>query len=406
MDGALLVAAGTLLLTILGIAEYLFHKRNLRSVPIRIHVNGTRGKSGVTRLIAAGLQAGGIRTCAKTTGTLPRMIFPNGDEYPVFRPGRTNINEQIRIVCAAARAQAEALVIECMALQPHLQSICELKLIHSTHGVITNTRADHLDVMGPETIDVAKALAGTCPVKGKLFTAEQRYQGVLRDAALDRESEIVVVEDDEVAQVTWDELERFPYVEHPDNVALALKVCQDLGVAREVALCGMIDATPDPGVMTVYHVRRPQQHISFVNGFAANDPESTGKIWEMMIQRCGQQRRRIAVINCRADRMDRSEQLANACVEWSPADNYLVIGTATDVFARRASQIGIERQRIVQQENRSVDELIQQLGRLSGASAMIMGMGNIAGPGIQLAKHYNEQSSIDSTTQRQIAEAA
>ena len=43
-------------------------------IPIRIHVNGTRGKSSVTRLIAAGLRAGGKRTFAKTTGTAPRVI--------------------------------------------------------------------------------------------------------------------------------------------------------------------------------------------------------------------------------------------------------------------------------------------------------------------------------------------
>jgi len=69
-----------------GLGEGLTHRRRLRRIPIRIHVNGTRGKSSVSRLIAAGLRAGGIRTCCKTTGTLPRMILPDGSEYPVFRP--------------------------------------------------------------------------------------------------------------------------------------------------------------------------------------------------------------------------------------------------------------------------------------------------------------------------------
>ena len=86
---------------LLGALEYARHVRRLRSIPLRIHVNGTRGKSAVTRLIAAGLREGGIRTCAKTTGTLPRMIFPDGSEYPVFRPSRPNVIEQLRIVKAA-----------------------------------------------------------------------------------------------------------------------------------------------------------------------------------------------------------------------------------------------------------------------------------------------------------------
>ena len=33
-----------------------------------IHVNGTRGKSTVSRLIEAGLRAGGLRVFCKTTG--------------------------------------------------------------------------------------------------------------------------------------------------------------------------------------------------------------------------------------------------------------------------------------------------------------------------------------------------
>ncbi len=252
MDGSLLVAAGTALISSMGILEAWWHRRALHSIPIRIHVNGTRGKSGVTRLIAAGLRAGGLRTCAKTTGTLPRMIAPDGREYPVFRPARANVIEQIRVVRAAAREQVDALVIECMALQPALQSLCELKLVQATHGVITNARADHLDVMGPDVEDVARALAGTVPVRGKLFTAEQKHLGPLRTAARDRECQVICIDDDDVASVSWDELERFPYVEHPDNVALALRVCGDLGIDRETALRGMWEAQPDPGVMTVY----------------------------------------------------------------------------------------------------------------------------------------------------------
>ena len=44
----------TILLIVYWIVEYTKHLRNVKKVPIRIHVNGTRGKSSVTRLIAAG----------------------------------------------------------------------------------------------------------------------------------------------------------------------------------------------------------------------------------------------------------------------------------------------------------------------------------------------------------------
>src|SRR5258708_1631981 len=64
------------------------HRRNLRAIPVRIHVAGTRGKSTTTRLIAAGLHADSLRVVAKTTGTEPRLIRPDGSEvaWPRRRP--------------------------------------------------------------------------------------------------------------------------------------------------------------------------------------------------------------------------------------------------------------------------------------------------------------------------------
>ena len=62
-----LVILGALIITlcIAGLLEYHFHLNSLKSIPLRIHVNGTRGKSSVTRLIAAGLREGGLKTFAK-----------------------------------------------------------------------------------------------------------------------------------------------------------------------------------------------------------------------------------------------------------------------------------------------------------------------------------------------------
>ena len=58
-----------LILIILGVFESRMHQIALSKIPIRIHINGTRGKSSVTRLIAAGLRSHGIKTFAKTTGS-------------------------------------------------------------------------------------------------------------------------------------------------------------------------------------------------------------------------------------------------------------------------------------------------------------------------------------------------
>lgn len=395
MNGILLLALITIGLIAIGFAEALLHRRNLDKLPLRIHVNGTRGKSSVTRLIAAGLREGGVVTCAKTTGTLPRMIMPDAKEYPVFRPSGANVIEQIRIVRAAASYAAEALVIECMALIPFLQWLCEARLVRATHAVITNAREDHLDVMGPTEADVATALAGMIPANGKLFTAERRHLDVFQQVASDRRTQLIAVTAAEVAGITADELAGFSYVEHAENVALALRVCADIGIDRTTALRGMHKAKPDPGAMTDHEVRYFGRQMHFVNGFAANDPESTQRIWTMAIERFPHVERRIAVFNCRADRPDRSQQLGRACVAWPPADCYLLIGSGTYLFARAADAAGMEMQKVVFAENRRVEEIFEAILEQTGRSALVMGMGNIGGPGLEVIRYFQNRSTLE-----------
>src|SRR5512146_1649357 len=129
MSGPNILLIIFVMFVVFGIWEALLHTKNLSRIPIRIHVNGTRGKSSVVRLIAGGLREGGIVTCAKTTGTLARMILPDASEYPIFRPAGANVIEQVRIVSVAAGYGAQAIVVECMALQPHLQWLSESRLL-------------------------------------------------------------------------------------------------------------------------------------------------------------------------------------------------------------------------------------------------------------------------------------
>ena len=111
-----------------------------------VHVNGTRGKSTVCRLIEAGLRAGGLRVFCKTTGTDPMTIDVSGNEEPLHRRGKANIKEQVGILRRAAAQNAEVLVIECMALQPEYQRCAQHRILQADVGVITNVRHDHADV--------------------------------------------------------------------------------------------------------------------------------------------------------------------------------------------------------------------------------------------------------------------
>ena len=141
---------GILLLILLGLGliEAHYHKLALAQLSIRIHVNGSRGKSSVTRLIASGLRAGGLKTLAKTTGTAPRIIDENGKDRIIHRLRSASIGEQVRLLRNFAKKKPGAVVIECMAVNPQYQWVAEQKMIQSTISVMTNVRPDHLDEMG------------------------------------------------------------------------------------------------------------------------------------------------------------------------------------------------------------------------------------------------------------------
>jgi poly-gamma-glutamate synthase PgsB/CapB len=388
----LLIACGVLIA--MGALELIVHRRRLARIPIRIHVNGTRGKTSVTRLIAAGLREAGVRCVAKTTGTVPRFILPNGREVPVYRPGGANVIEQKQAVTMAAAQRAEALVVECMALQPSLQWLSESKLVRATHGAITNARPDHLDVMGPSEEDVARALAGTVPVAGVFLTAERKHRAFFQQVAEDRGSRFHAAE--EISQpLTTEDVEAFPYLEHQDNVELALAVCEELGIDNDTALRGMWRAKPDPGAMTEARVEFFGRHVIFVNGFAANDPISTRYIWEQSLRRHRDLKRRIAVFNCRSDRADRSEQLAESYAGWTQADEVVLLGTGQYIFARAAVKNGLDPTRLVFVDRDHPADIFEILLGLAESSALVMGLGNIAGPGLALAEYFANRGMED-----------
>ncbi|MEO0131305.1 MAG: poly-gamma-glutamate synthase PgsB, partial [candidate division WOR-3 bacterium] len=234
------------------VGEYQLHKRNLQKIKIRILVNGTRGKSSTCRLIAGGLLGNNKRVTCKTTGTKPRLII-NNQEFPIIRLGRANIIEEKKIFKRLIKEEIEFSITECMALVPEYQTIYNEKLVQPQITVITNVRNDHLDVMGPTLKDVAINLARTIPKRGVLFIfEEENYLEIFEKKAKERDCKIVYVKKDSVND---EMMKGFSYLEHKENVALALAVCEYLGCEKDKALWGMKKINPDPGVLRVFEIK-------------------------------------------------------------------------------------------------------------------------------------------------------
>ena len=310
------------ILLVLGGIEYYNHTFVLSQLPIRIHVNGARGKSSVTRLIAAGLREGGLKTMAKTTGSAPRIINEFGKDLIIHRLRSASIGEQVKLLRSFAKKKPDAVVIECMAVQPQYQWVAEQKMIQSTVNVITNVRPDHLDEMGSTMEEIALSLSNTIPFNGTLVTAERDVLEPLERVAKSRNSNVNVVDANSISK---DYMDKFPFLEHAENVALALQVCKDVGVAEDLALSGMLKTNPDPGALVIWDLNFEGRRHHFVNAFAANDPKSTLQIWNMLEHRFGDSSTCI-FLNTRTDRRYRTNQLINlVCNEIQP-DLFIIRG--------------------------------------------------------------------------------
>ena len=376
-------------LMIYGIIEYYSHQRHLQKIPIRIHVNGTRGKSSVTRLIGAGLRAHGYKVVTKVTGTFPRLILPDGSEVAIHRKAGANILEQLNIVKYAARQEADILLIECMALNPIYQRITEHQMIKATHGIITNIRLDHLDVMGPGLQDVANALALTIPKRSKLFTSEDRMDQFIHSRSKELATEFHQFTG---MQITDTDMEGFSYIEHKANVDLALGICADLGLDRALALSAMKETIPDEGVLRKYSITRENKEIHFYNALAANDPESSLMLWNNISHREGSQKDFIVLINARNDRKERSEQLVEASsrIEF---DKLLLTGENVNLVKTMALKQNIAETKIHLIGQDPPENQLAKIIPLIQSETVIVAFGNMGAGGAELSKYF-EQNQV------------
>ena len=344
-----------------------------RGIPHIIYVNGTRGKSTVTRLIDGGLRAGGLRVFCKTTGTLPMTIGVDGVERPIRRWGSANILEQIHILRQAYQQKAQVLVIECMALDPYLQWYSQHAMLQADIGVITNVRPDHAAEMGSTLPQVCQALCGTIPAHGQVFTGDAAFFPQIQAYAAAQGSRAVLTEGAGLEAMSL----------FPENQGLALAVCQALGVSRETACQGMADFVPDPFALSVH--RFPQGAV-FINALSVNDPVSTKLALTRVVERYGfGGRRLILLLNNRQDRGYRTRDMLALARELAPGEIWLCGGSRS--FARRAlgdMQVPI----------RCLDKPAQAPFDALGPEDLVLAAGNIAGPGMGLMDRVRKEAVL------------
>lgn len=290
----------------------------------RVHVNGIRGKSSVTRLISAALREGNIKTVGKTTGTAARILVSHNEDVVIDRK-EADIAEQKRVLDLHKHSDYRAVVFECMAINPIYQKYLEEKIMKSTIGVITNVREDHMDQLGKTLPQIARSLSATIPRNGHLVTAESDPEllAIFQEECNNRGSVLHPVSG---VRVSDRSMAKFNHFEYKENVAIALEVAELCGVSRSVAFSGMYKALPDPGAFVLKDMKHDNKKIYWANLFAINDRESFVMTADVLSNKVGASPKKAVILNNRHDRPERVAQFVDIAVNSVHADYIITFG--------------------------------------------------------------------------------
>lgn len=150
------------------------YTRMLHSIPIRISVSGTRGKSGLTKMCEAEFRARGMSTMGKITGTDP-VVIRNGETHPIVRPRRQGalFDENLREVSRWYGDGIDALIMENQAISPYTMRVFNARFCQPHYLLINNIRSDHRETLG-EHLEIHAYAYGRSALPGSAVISGER----------------------------------------------------------------------------------------------------------------------------------------------------------------------------------------------------------------------------------------
>ena len=279
-------------------------ERYRERVLLRIHVHGTRGKSGIVRALAARLRERGWIVLAKTTGDAPEYIRPDGQVEPIRRRGPARIQEHVQALRRATREGAQVLVVEGMALQPETIYQSE-QMLQATHAVVCNVRPDHAETMGSGRTGVLSAMHMMFPRHGVLYFGDEAGTRCLKRLAQESAVPYVVAHGNRL--------------DRGEAIVEAMLADIDTRYGDSVVQSTPIGAdhrSQSPPVAEGGHVvhrfSRDGVDVEFIDLLSANDVTSVRLIWQSLAVGPQPGRLSVALFASRADRPLRTR----AFVDW------------------------------------------------------------------------------------------
>jgi poly-gamma-glutamate synthase PgsB/CapB len=385
--------------------EALRLRRWRETIPLRITVTGTRGKSSVVRMLAAVLREDGWTVLAKSTGAEATLIMPDGSERRIRRRGNASILEQIGVVGLGARLGVDALVVEVMSLHPENHLVESRRILRPHMVLATNFRVDHVEAHGKGRDQVARVLALDVPRRARVVVLEDEGEEVFSELAREEGAALRTVS-------TRERGGRGGRGALGANSDLVRAAAEMLEVEEEAAERGLRNVRQDLGAFRCwrYPGLRGGGDWAVVNAFAANDPESTLRSLDGLPLTEGlaekeEVRRPAGLLTLRRDRADRSLLWTEALIAGalSRFGHLYVHGFHANAVSRRLRGFGGPEVEVLGPTR--PEEIMKRVmgaevgkpaagrGRGGGEQGVrvLVGFGNMGGLGERMVRHWSER---------------
>jgi poly-gamma-glutamate synthase PgsB/CapB len=376
-------------------AESIFYNRKLRSVPLRISVSGTRGKTSIVRTLASVYRAHGFRVLAKTTGSEAMFILPDGSTEPVRRKGMTTIIEQKNLIKKAIGLDADCIITEIMSIHPDNHRVETRQLIRPSLTILSNFRADHTDVAGGSLPEIAELFRNDIHPGSTVVIPEKEINEFIVNGIRKNGARLVTAPAGSSRELHLDD--RISSVQFGANLEAVIAASRLQGIPDATIRQGICDTRLDIGQLGIFRKHLDGRKIWFVNAFAANDPVSTRQVIERTFHildgETNSRPESMGLIALRPDRGERSHQwLDYLCTEGSDLFSQIYVsGIHSHIFTKKLKNC--ERLTSVDPET-----ITRHIIETTSGDIVVFGIANIHGLGESLINHWKTFPSPESPT--------
>ena len=302
--------------------EYMTLTKSVEKIPIRILVNGIRGKTTTVKILYNILKQSDYNVFAKTTGDQAVEFLADGTTKTIRRRSPTSIIENVGILRKWSKKHPDAIVVESMALHPENQRMLAEKMIKPTHMIITNILHDHFETMGNDIQSISRTLQESFYSKAqKILPENYSYFYKPVQNTLYYKSKLFEID--------------FPNIPSEvinKNWGLINSICVELNLDLEIAYNKFHEEWKKSN--NNIRIKNKKLNFEFWNLFSVNDYDSSKLFIEHIMKKESNKYKLEIIFNTRFDRPLRTKSFIPLLTEYFSNNLIVLVGSGSNLAFR------------------------------------------------------------------------